>query len=118
MAGRVVEKNPRGFLEGLGHDGRVPSPTYTLIEPYEIGSRMIYHVDLYRLADAREAYELGLAELPGPGVTVLVEWPEKGGDRLPDPDLSIILQVIENGRNMLVQAGSEVGKRLLAHRNA
>jgi len=107
----------RGFLAGLGHDGRVPSPTYTLIEPYEIDSRRVYHVDLYRLMDPREADELGLAELPGPGVLMLVEWPERGGNRLHSPDLSIRLEVAANGRNMVIQAGSAVGKRLLAHKN-
>jgi len=107
----------RGFLAGLGHDGRVPSPTYTLIEPYQIGSRTVYHVDLYRLADARETDELGLSELPGPGVTVLVEWPERGGNRLPAPDLSVHLQVLENGRKMVVQAESAAGKQLLVHKN-
>ncbi len=56
----------RGFLGGLGHAGRVPSPTYTLVEPYELGAWQILHIDLYRLADPGEVDELGLSDMYGP----------------------------------------------------
>ena len=105
----------RGFLEALGHSGRVPSPTYTFIEPYELGERTIYHVDLYRLTDPREADDLGLAELPGPGVIMLIEWPERAGARLQPPDLSVALDIAAPGRIIRLYAASQAGERVLSH---
>ena len=67
----------RAFLRALGHRGVVPSPTYTLVEPYETGGFQIYHVDLYRLQETQELDELGLRELLDGGVVLLVEWPER-----------------------------------------
>jgi tRNA threonylcarbamoyladenosine biosynthesis protein TsaE len=70
----------RAMLHGLGYAGRVPSPTYTLLEHYELGSLTLIHLDLYRLAKASELEFLGLRDwLTSPDVWVLAEWPEKGG---------------------------------------
>ena len=108
----------RGFLHGWGHSGRVPSPTYTIIEPYEFDSVEVYHIDLYRLTDPGETDDLGLAELPGPGVVMLVEWPERAGDRLPGPDLTVALQVAgDDRRDIEYKASSATGKRVLAQKN-
>jgi tRNA threonylcarbamoyladenosine biosynthesis protein TsaE len=108
----------RGFLHGWGHTGRVPSPTYTLIEPYEFEGLRIYHIDLYRLNDALEADHLGLAELPGPRVVMLIEWPERAADRLPAPDLTIMLEVVANHRRSIeMTPSSAAGERLLAHKS-
>lgn len=108
----------RGFLRGWGHSGRVPSPTYTIIEPYELDSAAIYHIDLYRLADPLEVDDLGLAELPAPGVVMLVEWPQRGGERLPAADLTVDLQVAgEDRRDIEFRASSASGKRVLAQKN-
>jgi len=108
----------RGFLRGWDHHGRVPSPTYTLIEPYELDLATIYHIDLYRLADPGETDDLGLAELPGPGVVMLVEWPERAGDRLQTADLTVAMQVTgDNRREIEFRASSAAGKRLLAQKN-
>jgi tRNA threonylcarbamoyladenosine biosynthesis protein TsaE len=104
----------RGFLRALGQTGRVPSPTYTLIEPYELDSLTVYHVDLYRLANPRDADELGLRELPGPGVVMLVEWPERAGERLPRADLSVTLTLAGVGRKMELRAATAAGDCLLA----
>ncbi|HHI77106.1 MAG TPA: tRNA (adenosine(37)-N6)-threonylcarbamoyltransferase complex ATPase subunit type 1 TsaE [Gammaproteobacteria bacterium] len=79
----------RGLLHGLGHVGRVRSPTYTLVEPYEIGGRPLQHLDLYRLGDPEELEWIGVRELFGEGVLSLVEWPERGAGVLPPPDLEI-----------------------------
>lgn len=68
----------RGLLRGLGHEGRVPSPTYTLLEPYLIGGLTVVHLDLYRLADEAELENLGLRDwLAVPATWVVVEWPER-----------------------------------------
>lgn len=108
----------RGFLEALGHRGRVPSPTYTLIEPYELEGFRAYHIDLYRLADPREADDLGLAELPGSGVVLLVEWPEHAGARLVPADIVVALEIRHPGRTLNVTAASVAGRTLLGHKIA
>ncbi|RMG31890.1 MAG: tRNA (adenosine(37)-N6)-threonylcarbamoyltransferase complex ATPase subunit type 1 TsaE [Gammaproteobacteria bacterium] len=79
----------RGLLRGLGHSGPVRSPTYTLIEPYEGLAVPVYHLDLYRLADPEELEWLGFRDLVVEKALLLVEWPERAGDRLPDPVLEI-----------------------------
>jgi tRNA threonylcarbamoyladenosine biosynthesis protein TsaE len=104
----------RGFLQALGQTDRVPSPTYTLIEPYELGPLTVYHVDLYRLVNPRDADELGLSELPGPGVVMLVEWPERAGERLPSADISVTLTLAGDGRKMELRAATAVGDCFLA----
>jgi tRNA threonylcarbamoyladenosine biosynthesis protein TsaE len=108
----------RGFLRGWGHAGRVPSPTYTLVEPYELETVGIYHIDLYRLTDPAETEHLGLAELPGPGAIMLVEWPERAPDRLPEPDLTVMLQLVDDDRRAIeFRSSSDAGERLLGHKN-
>lgn len=97
----------RGFLRGLGHAGRVKSPTYTLIEPYELDARLLYHLDLYRLADPEELEFLGIRDLFAPGVTSLIEWPERGAGMLPVPDLLIRIEHLPNGRRLTLESGLE-----------
>ena len=108
----------RGFLRGLGHTGRVPSPTYTLVEPYEAGGQQIWHLDLYRLADGAELEYLGISEMGAPGSVLLIEWPERGSGYLPASDLRIKLKVKSNGRHCAVEADSEVGAGILTAFNA
>lgn len=81
----------RGFLRGLGRPGRVKSPTYSLLEPYDTPAGPVLHLDLYRLADPDEAAWLGLADHAGDTTRLLVEWPEHGKDWLPAPDLVVRL---------------------------
>ena len=81
----------RGFLAERGHAGAVRSPTYTLLEPYELPSGPVYHLDLYRLADPEELDYLGLRDLVDTRATFLVEWPEHGGDGLPPADIEVAL---------------------------
>lgn len=78
----------RGILAGLGHSSPVPSPTYTLLEPYTIDGRDVVHLDLYRLNDPGELEMLGARDFLG-GCLCLVEWPERAAGYLPAPDVDI-----------------------------
>src|SRR5262245_22875149 len=73
----------RGFLRGLGYQHKVKSPTFTLIEPYEIAGRKIFHFDFYRLKDPHELEYIGLEDYFLPDTICLIEWPEKGTAFLP-----------------------------------
>ena len=88
----------RGILRGLGHAGPVKSPTYTLLEPYELGEREVLHFDFYRINDPEELTFIGIDDLMGSSALKLVEWPEQARDRLPNPDLDISLHEIDGGR--------------------
>ena len=81
----------RGFLRSLGIVGAVRSPTYTLVEIYETSMLTALHLDLYRLADPAELDNLGLREWAGAGHVWLVEWPERGANKLPAADLVVKL---------------------------
>lgn len=103
-----------GLLAALGHAGPARSPTYTLVEPYRLAGRDVYHCDLYRLRDPEELEDLGLRDLLAGSSVLLVEWPERAGDRLREPDLHLHLQYTEAGREVAVNARSEPGRRVLA----
>ncbi len=103
----------RGFLRGLGYAGRVPSPTYTLVEPYEFENRKVWHLDLYRLGNGAELEYLGLDEMLGGGSVMLIEWPERGVGYLPSEDLDIVLKVIPNGRSLSLSARTPQGESLI-----
>ena len=88
----------RGFLRGLGHRGAVKSPTYTLLESYEIGPLRVYHFDFYRIVDPRELGYIGIDDLMGEQAVKLVEWPVNAGDRLPRADMEVRLGIEGLGR--------------------
>lgn len=80
----------RYYLQQLGHQGAVKSPTYTLVEPYNIQGKDIFHFDLYRLNDPYELELMGIRDyLETPNALFLFEWPSKGGDEIPEADLII-----------------------------
>ena len=99
----------RGFLRELGVTGTVRSPTYTLVEVYTLGSLTALHLDLYRLNDAGELDNLGVREWARGGHLWLIEWPERGADRLPGADLVVTLTAGESGHDIEVMAGSIPG---------
>jgi len=90
----------RGILRGLGHDGSVKSPTYTLLEPYNLPSYLVYHFDFYRIADSQELDFIGIDELLDSPAIKLVEWPERVEDRLPAADVEVRLHVQGEGRHI------------------
>jgi len=104
----------RGFLRALGHTGRVPSPTYTLVEPYDISGREVLHLDLYRLADAGELEYLGIRDVFDGNATVLVEWPERAGACMPPADIRVLLNVAGEGRTATLSADTVRGAEVLA----
>lgn len=104
----------RGILRGLGHRGAVRSPTYTLVEPYSLTGLELYHFDLYRLGDPEELDYLGLRDLLGRDSVWVVEWPERGADLLPKPDLRIRLVHRDHGRHLTLTALSPSGEALLS----
>ena len=103
----------RGLLRALGHAGKVRSPTYTLVEPYAFESRQVYHLDLYRLADAEELEWLGLRDMLADSALLLVEWPERGRGCLPTADLGIQLDYSGSGREASLVAATPAGQHWL-----
>lgn len=104
----------RALLQALGHAGRVRSPTYTLVEPYEIEDRHIYHMDLYRLAAAEELEYLGLRDLDTEHDLILIEWPERGEKGLPAADIVVQLTYLDDSRQACLKAVSSHGATILS----
>ena len=104
----------RGFLHAAGYAGVVRSPTYTLVEPYELSTGPVYHLDLYRLAAAEELEYLGVRDLERPDAVLLVEWPERGNGALPEADLDLVLDYAGAGRRVTLTGHSAAGSALLA----
>jgi tRNA threonylcarbamoyladenosine biosynthesis protein TsaE len=103
----------RAILRGLGHQGKVKSPTYTLVESYVVSSLNLYHFDLYRFADPEEWEGLGFREYFNPATVCLVEWPEKAAGFLPPPDVEISLGIHDGGREVELNAATEAGRQCL-----
>ncbi|TLY77419.1 MAG: tRNA (adenosine(37)-N6)-threonylcarbamoyltransferase complex ATPase subunit type 1 TsaE [Gammaproteobacteria bacterium] len=104
----------RGFLRAQGIQGPVRSPSYTLLEIYETGARTTLHLDLYRLRDASELDNLGLREWAKPRHLWLIEWPERGGARLPAADVSVRLASGAQGHEIELSSHTELGESWLA----
>ncbi len=107
----------RGLLQALGHSGAVKSPTYTLVEPYQIGKRKLFHFDLYRLGDAEELEYMGIRDYFKDDNLCLIEWPERGEGFLPGADLIVKVSPVQIGANLgreaILQANSSLGQSVI-----
>ena len=94
----------RGMLRGLGFGGRVKSPSYGLVESYEVAGLEIHHLDLYRLGDPEELDFIGIEDLIGPDSVLLIEWPARGKGRLPEASARIRIEHRGTGRRVFIGA--------------
>ena len=103
----------RAILRGMGVTGPIKSPTYTLVEPYNISSLYLYHFDFYRLKSYDEWVDAGFRDYFSGDALCLVEWPEKAGPELPRADLDLQLVIAGSGRTLMLNANTEAGRNCL-----
>jgi tRNA threonylcarbamoyladenosine biosynthesis protein TsaE len=110
----------RGLMRGFGHQGAVKSPTYTLVETYDVlashkdgvqtAPLTVCHFDLYRLGDPEELEFMGIRDYLEGAHLCLLEWADKGLGLLPAADLVLSIADIDGGRQLTWQAGTEKGQ--------
>lgn len=102
----------RALIQALGSTEEVPSPTFTLIQIYELPAFVVWHVDLYRIEEESELQELGLDEAFEDAVTI-IEWPERLGSQMPADHINIhILEIDESGRKFTMTSKGTAVERL------
>lgn len=103
----------RGFLQGLGFEGLVKSPTYALVEIYQINKHIVYHFDLYRIEEPEMLSWIGIDDYAQEKALRFVEWPAKGGGLLFPADVVCSIAIENNGRRISLEASSSLGKQFL-----
>lgn len=103
----------RAMLTALGHTGITKSPTYTLVETYDLHGLTIHHFDLYRLADPSELEFIGIRDYVAAKAICIFEWPHKGHGYVPKADLEITLKLEHNNRTATITAKSPLGAKIL-----
>lgn len=104
----------RAFIQSLGISDKVKSPTYQIVESYRTTQQLIFHFDLYRIHNPLELDEFGIDDYFKQSAIFLIEWPERGGNVLPTPDLEFLFEIKDQGRDVTMVANTEKGKALLA----
>lgn len=107
----------RGILSGLGHMGAVKSPTYTIVEPYDLDIGKVFHFDLYRLMDQEELYDIGFNDYLSESRLCMIEWPDKGGSLVPEADISLQINPNGLGREVILTAQTSLGVNALTSLN-
>ena len=104
----------RALIHNLGYDGLVKSPTYSLVEPYQIDTLFTcYHFDLYRLSEPEELEFTGSRDYFNAQSLCLVEWPEKASGYISAADITCELEYHETGRKITISASTDTGKLLM-----
>ena len=103
----------RFFIQSLGHSGTVKSPTYTLVEPYELPLGRVCHFDFYRLIDPEELEYMGFRDYLVEASLCLIEWPERGQGFLPNADIEIGIIQTGQGRTVSLKAGTDLGNKII-----
>ena len=103
----------RGVLQGLGHCGVVKSPTYTLVEPYDLEIGKVFHFDLYRLVDPHELEHIGFSDYLSQANLCIIEWPENGGSYIPQADIKIDIRQYQSGRKVTLSSYTDSGKQYI-----
>ncbi len=103
----------RGFLQGLGFVGNVKSPTYTIVEPYQLAQGVVNHFDFYRIQDPNELELMGVRDYFQENSICLIEWPECATGLLPAPDIICVLLLKEFGREVTIEAKSQAGETIV-----
>ncbi|MCP4272488.1 MAG: tRNA (adenosine(37)-N6)-threonylcarbamoyltransferase complex ATPase subunit type 1 TsaE [Gammaproteobacteria bacterium] len=103
----------RAMIQSLGYNGNVKSPTYTLVEPYQLQGINIYHFDLYRISDPEELDFFGIRDYFDHQSVSFIEWPDKGKGWLNAADLTILLEFNGDGRKLQLRGLTEKGVNLL-----
>lgn len=104
----------RSIVRAFGHQGNVKSPTYTLVEEYQLMPFSVYHFDLYRLADPEELEFMGIRDYFRPQTLCLLEWATKGKGLIPPADILVQIDYAETGRNLTLFAQNETGNQIIA----
>jgi len=102
----------RGLLRAAGHQGNTKSPTYTLVEPYQVDGQIFYHFDLYRLSDPEELEYMGFRDYLDENSLCLIEWPEKASNFLPKADLELTLSYEGEHRSIKLELQNPDWKKL------
>src|SRR5260221_14044510 len=100
----------RGMVRALGYPGTVRSPTYALVEVYDLSRLHLHHFDFYRFHDPREWIDAGFRESFNGRIVCLIEWPEKAAGQLPPADLEIVLELLAAGRSAELISNSPAGR--------
>ncbi|MEH8024310.1 tRNA (adenosine(37)-N6)-threonylcarbamoyltransferase complex ATPase subunit type 1 TsaE [Gallibacterium anatis] len=103
----------RSIIQAMGYQGNVKSPTYALVEEYHLPQKSIYHFDLYRLSDPEELEFIGFRDYFRENALCLLEWAEKGGDIIPQPDLLINIEYQEQARQITLIANSNIAAQMI-----